>query len=109
MLLVFETATDETSKLPLTRVYNYLLSYICFSFSRPRGLWRRFQSIECPAILLTYTSKNVSLLYLEHCVPKVEINSIFILHNAHTLQIQLTSVDINNSCSLAIVSVGQLI
>ena len=58
---------------------------------------------------MTYTSKNVSLLYLEHCVPKVEINSIFILHNAHTLQIQLTSVDINNSCSLAIVSVDQLI
>ena len=65
--------------------------------------------MECPAILLTYTSKNVSLLYLEHGDPEVEINAIFIIHNAHTLQIQLTSVDINNSCSLAIVSVGQLI
>ena len=55
--------------------------------------------------------ETVSLLYLEHCLKnsKVEINSIFILHNAQTLQIQLTSADINNSCSLPIVSVGQLI
>ena len=111
MILEFETAQLKRLSYQSHVSTIVLLSYICFSFSRPRGLWRRFQSIECPAILLTYTSKNVSLLYLEHCLknPKVEINAIFILHIAHTLQIQLTSVDINNSCSLAIVSVGQLI
>ena len=68
--MVFKITTDEAGELPIELVYNFTIKRIYFSFNRPKVPWRRFQSLDYLASLLTYTSKIFSLFYWEHYYKK---------------------------------------